>query len=178
LRFQIRQLTRADEPFLWEMLYQALYVPEGGEPFQREILSEPQIARYVAGWGRANDLGFAAVQANTEQPIGAAWIRLFNSDDPGYGYVDGDTPELSVAVIPEHRNRGVGAELLCYLIDEASKQHPAVSLSVSVDNPAKRLYQRLGFEIVERNKTSLTMLKRLAAEGASKLDIRSPATSR
>lgn len=164
MKLFIRQLTPAYEPFLWEMLYHALYVPESCEPFPREILTELETAKYVLGWGRANDLAFAAVEETTQQPLGAVWIRLFTSENPGYGYVDDDTPELSVAVLPAHRNKGVGTELLNHMIAEAAKQYSGLSLSVSFDNPAKRLYQRLGFEIVERHVTSITMLKRLAME--------------
>lgn len=33
LKISIRPLTFADEPFLWEMLYEALYVGEGKKKF-------------------------------------------------------------------------------------------------------------------------------------------------
>ncbi len=39
--------------------------------------------------------------------------------------------------------------------------HDAVSLSVSVDNPARRLYRRCGFEDVAAHGNSVTMLKHL-----------------
>ena len=47
MNITFRPLTPADEPFLWEMLYQALYVPPGGTPFPREVLQEPDIACYA-----------------------------------------------------------------------------------------------------------------------------------
>ena len=55
---QIRQATEQDIPFLWEMLYESLYVPEGEQPFAREIIEEPFMAKYVQDWGRAGDLGY------------------------------------------------------------------------------------------------------------------------
>ena len=158
---KIRQLTQADEPFLWEMLYEALHVPDGHEPFPKEIVTEPEIARYVLDWGKANDLGFAAVDDITQQPVGAVWIRSFKSESQGYGYVDDDTPELSIAVLPDYRNQGLGTVLLSHMIAEGAKRYSGLSLSVSSDNPAKGLYERLGFEIIEQNGTSLTMMKRL-----------------
>jgi ubiquinone/menaquinone biosynthesis C-methylase UbiE/GNAT superfamily N-acetyltransferase len=158
--YLIRPATTADEPFLWEMLYHALYAPEGHGPFPKEITREPDIAKYVLGWGKEGDRGFVAVDGLDFTPVGAAWIRLFAPEGAGYGYVGAETPELSVAVLPEHRNRGVGTDLLGRLISEARRHHPAVSLSVSSGNPAARLYRRLGFEIVGRRGDSLVMEKR------------------
>jgi hypothetical protein len=63
--YNIRPLAPSDEPFLWEMLYQSLYVPPGEGPFPREVVRTPHIARYVEGWGRAHDLGFVAEDGAT-----------------------------------------------------------------------------------------------------------------
>jgi ribosomal protein S18 acetylase RimI-like enzyme len=147
--YQLRPATPADEPFLWEMLYQSLYVEEGAAPFPPEVVRQPELARYVAGWGRAGDLGVVAIESGGELAVGAAWSRLPGVEDKGFAYLDDETPELAVAVSPEHRGRGVGTALLKRLLSEASALFPAVALSVSPDNPARRLYERLGFETVE-----------------------------
>ena len=104
----IRSLTTADEPFLWEMLYQALYVPEGVDPFPRDIVRRPEISRYAEDWGQAGDLGFVAVSNDTRSPVGATWIRLLKGANKGYGYVDETTPELTIAVMPAFRGQGIG----------------------------------------------------------------------
>ncbi len=158
--FLIRSLTLEDEPFLWEMLYQAIYLPEGVAPFPREILQQPDIRRYVQDWGRAGDAGTVAVETGAGIPIGAAWVRLWRADDKGYGYVDAATPELSVALLPGYRGGGVGTRLIERLLQEIDGAYPAVSLSVSAENPAVRLYQRLGFEPVSAEGTSLVMVRR------------------
>jgi ribosomal protein S18 acetylase RimI-like enzyme len=147
--YDIRRATPADEPFLWEMLYESLYVEEGAAPFPPEILRRPELSRYVEGWGRAGDMGFVAFEAGSGLPVGAAWSRLPGVADKGFAYLDEETPELAVAVSPGHRGRGVGTALLKRLLSEASGIFPAMSLSVSPDNPARRLYERLGFETVE-----------------------------
>jgi ribosomal protein S18 acetylase RimI-like enzyme len=157
--YTIRPITPADEPFLWEALYHAIYVAPGDAPPERDIVNRPALARYVRGWGDANDLGLIAVAEENQQPIGAAWIRLLAGDNRGYGYIDDTTPELSVAVLPEYRGRGVGTGLLLHLLQAASIHHPSVSLSVESGNPASRLYRRLGFEIVSTSGTSLLMRK-------------------
>jgi ribosomal protein S18 acetylase RimI-like enzyme len=159
--YLIRPAVPEDEPFLWEMLYRAIYVPEGSPPPPRDILNRPEIARYISGWGRPDDIGFVAVDKSNGKSIGAAWFRLLTGDEGGYGYVDDKTPELSVAVLPEHRGKGVGRELITHLIEAAKARYAVISLSVSPDNPALRLYRRLGFEVVGRHDTSLTMRKRL-----------------
>ena len=57
------------------------------------------------------------------------------------------------------RRRGVGTRLLAALVAEAERSAlPALSLSVEPDNPAARLYERLGFRTVGVNGGSLTML--------------------
>lgn len=154
--YLIRPLTQADEPFLWEMLYHALHVPVGHAPFPPEIVNEPGIARYVQGWGKDGDAGFAAVEFATLAPVGAAWVRIFSRDNRGYGFVDDQTPELSIACLPAHRNQGLGTMLLKQLIT-ACLRHNAISLSVSAENPAVRLYRRLGFEVIRQESDSLIM---------------------
>lgn len=68
-----------------------------------------------------------------------------------------------MAVLPGLRGRGVGSDLLAQLLRSARAVYRAVSLSVSADNPAVRLYERAGFERVRECGESLTMLKRLSA---------------
>ena len=157
--YTIRPITPADEPFLWEALYHAIYVAPGDAPPERDVVNRPELARYVRDWGDVDDLGFIAVAEENQQPIGAAWIRLLTGENKGYGYTDDTTPELSVAVLPEYRGQGVGTGLLTHLLQAVSIHHRSVSLSVEAGNPASRLYRRLGFEIVSTSGTSLVMRK-------------------
>ena len=138
----------SDEAFLREMLYLALYVPPGVPPLPRSVLDEDSIARYVTGWGQwPGDTGLIAMlDAN---PIGAAWLRTFPADRPGYGFAGPGIPELSVAVLPEHRGQGAGTLLLCQLLRDV----PDASLSCDPANPAWRLYLRLGFTPVADGRT-------------------------
>ena len=139
------------------MLYHAIYVPPGAPPPDRRIVDHPDLARYVRGWGRPHDFGWLAFDADASTPVGAAWARLFTEADPGYGYVDAQTPELSIAVLPSHRGRGIGTRLLTKLLATARTSCASISLSVSPGNPARRLYERSGFRVVGQRAASVTM---------------------
>jgi predicted GNAT family acetyltransferase len=56
---------------------------------------------------------------------------------------------MDVALLPEYRNRGMGGALVRELLDEAAAAGRLVSLHVEENNPARRLYQRLGFRDVD-----------------------------
>lgn len=160
-KYLIAEITSSDEPFLWEMLYQAIHVPAGSVAPPRQIVNSPELSRYVRQWGQENDFGLKAVSTDDQQPVGAVWLRLMTGENRGYGYIDNLTPELSIAVFAEHRGKGVGTRLLNKLFESIAGKHKSISLSVSDDNPAKGLYQRLGFVTVSREGTSLTMKKNL-----------------
>lgn len=153
----IRRLDPEESSILEEMLYEAIYVPEGTPKPPREILKKPELERYIANWGRSNDIGFLAVMG--EKVIGAAWARVFEAANPGYGFVDAHTPELSIAVMSGYRGQGIGTILLQHLLAELwTLGFSAVSLSVDPNNPAVRLYKRFGFETVGVKGTSNVMV--------------------
>lgn len=157
----INPLTAAEQQFLWEMLYLAIYVPPGTAPLPQNIVQQPDIAMYAAGWGQSTDIGLYALDAQTDTKIGAAWLRLFTAEHKGYGYIDDATPELSMAIVPGYRGQGVGSQLLTELLLLARNKYSSVSLSVATGNPAVNLYTRFGFATVCKDEHSLVMLKRL-----------------
>ena len=147
------------------MLYEAVYWRDDGAeerpPFD-EMMARPELSRYVEGWGRVGDVAIVALDRRDE-PVGGAWYRLFTAEEPGYGFVDAGTPELSIALYPECRRRHVGALLLGTLLQHArSDGFAAMSLSVARENPARRLYARHGFEVVSEADGSLTMVADLS----------------
>jgi GNAT superfamily N-acetyltransferase len=80
--------------------------------------------------------------------VGAAWFRLLTGEERGYGYIDDRTPELAIATEPEHRGSGAGTLLLDHLLRVALERFETVCLSCRMQNPARRLYERMGFELV------------------------------
>lgn len=95
-------------------------------------------------------------------PVGAAWLRRFAADDPGYGFVHATIPEVSIAVLDGFRGQGLGGRLLAALTDEARALGiPTLSLSVEAQNPATRLYLRQGFHEVGHAEGAITMRRDL-----------------
>ena len=66
-----------------------------------------------------------------------------------------------MAVLPDCRGQGVGTALLEGLLAVARERYTVVSLSVSAENPAVKLYRRLGFAVCEQAGNSLTMVLKL-----------------
>lgn len=153
----IRPVSSGDIPFLWEMLYESIYVPIGMDRPAKDIINSPSLLKYVDGWGKPGDIGFVAWD-NGGRPIGSITCRFFETAKRGYGFVDEDTLEMGMAVVEEHRGKGVGNLLLNALLEEAKKQGiKAISLSVDSRNPAMRLYERFGFKALNTEGTSITM---------------------
>jgi ribosomal protein S18 acetylase RimI-like enzyme len=147
----IRRGGTQEVPFMRDMLHHAYYWREN-HPEMEDL----PVARYVSGWGRPGDASVIAIEGHF--PVGAAWYRLFKASDPGYGFIDEETPELSIAVVPSRRGKGLGSELLEALLEQAREDgFKALSLSVEPDNPALKLYEKLGFRKVGESDGSWTM---------------------
>lgn len=156
----IRAGAPADEFFLKEMTYQAIYSPKGGGFLPRKVLEEPAIRRYYADFGREGDRAFVALSDG--KAVGAVWIRFATTAPKGYGFVRADVPELTLAVLPAFRGHGIGTALLERMLTHLrGTDLEAVSLSVARSNPVRRLYERSGFRIVKNQRKSCTMLMEL-----------------
>jgi len=148
-----------DVPFLAAMLGEAaVWRPEKRTPTAEEVMADPRYATYLAGWPRPGDFGLVAEQ---DGPLGAAWYRTYTEASHGFGFVAEDVPELSIAVIAPRRQEGIGRRLLTGLVEASEGQgHAALSLSVNLANPARHLYESVGFQLVgERRETAMTMIR-------------------
>ena len=154
LDFKMRSATEQDEAFLGRMLWMAVHwrdLPDRQGSVPHEVF------RYTEGFGRRGDHGVIATHENCD--VGAAWCRLLVAPNRGYGYIADDVPELSLAVMPQFRDQGIGTALLDHLLSEAALHFDSISLSVESDNAALSLYERHGFAMVEVNEGSWTMDK-------------------
>ncbi len=150
----IRRGAHGDVPFMRSMLAHAY----GWRVNQ--LSTDIPLARYVDNWGRDGDL--ALIAAEGPNRVGAAWLRRFTDDAPGYAFVDAETPELTIAVVPSRRRHGVGQDLLDALLEKARAEgHSAVSLSVEQGSPAVAFYERNGFDRVAEDEGAVTMRRTL-----------------
>lgn len=144
----VREAAPGDGDFLADMLVAAVnWSPEWKKKSRRRVLAAPNTAHYIAGWPREDDRGVVA-EADGE-PVGAAWLRFFSPDEPGYGFVAADVPELTIGVAAPWRGRGVGRALLRAVEARAREARIArISLSVERKNFARKLYLAEGYEVV------------------------------
>jgi ribosomal protein S18 acetylase RimI-like enzyme len=138
----------------------AVWRPDKATPTADQVMADPRYAVYLAGWPRPGDHGVVAEQ---DEPLGAAWYRTYTEGNHGYGFVADNVPELAIAVVPSRRHEGIGRRLLIGLLEASEAQgHPALSLSVNADNPARGLYESVGFQAVERRRSTWTMIRHAA----------------
>ena len=155
---QFRLAGFEDFTFLATMLGEAaVWRPDKPTPTADQVLADPRYSMYLAGWPRPGDYGLIA---ELGVPVGAAWYRTYTTAIHGHGFVTEEIPELSIAVIASRRQVGIGRRLLVDLIGaSASQGYAALSLSVSEANPARRLYESVGFVPAEKHGSSWTMVR-------------------
>lgn len=108
-------------------------------------------------WDEIQKEAFITMQFNaqsrqyvTSYPHADNSIVLFNNDPVGRLLVNRGVREFTlvdVALLPSHRGAGIGTHLIAGLLREAAEAAKPVKLSVWHSNPAKKLYERLGFSM-------------------------------
>ena len=113
------------------------------------------------------ELQFAAQDAHYREHYPGATLDVIEVDGQPAGrlYVHrapGDIRIMDIALAPAFRGRGIGSGLLRRLISEAEASGQTLSIHVEGNNPARRLYERLGFRPVGEHGVYL-LLERLPA---------------
>ena len=158
----LRKSQYSDVPFMREMLYEAVFWrPNPNKPSFEEGLSAPGVSHALVVWGvRDGDSGVIALVVST--PAGAAWYRFYTDDNCIRGYIDETIPVIAIAVHKDYRRLGIGESMINWLIDDAAKHNiQRMSLMVSKDNHAIRLYRKCGFLEYADEGHSLLMLREL-----------------
>lgn len=156
----IREMKHNEIHFLSEMLYYAIFIPNGEEKLPKEIINEPELNVYIKDFGQKNDFCYVAEIEN--ELIGAIWIRQFTENEKGYGFVNSETPELSMAVTQKYRGNGIGKLMLDKMLNKlAELNFNQVSLSVDNRNFAYNFYKKNNFVEINSEKNSIKMLRKL-----------------
>lgn len=154
MNYIIREITENEYPVLNDFLYEAIFIPEGVSAPPREIIYKPELQVYVADFGkRKGDIALVAEVEN--QIIGAVWVRIM--DD--YGHIDNETPSFAISLYKEYRNHGIGTALMKKMLDVLKQAgYQKASLAVQKANYAVKMYQNVGFTIVDENEEEYIML--------------------
>ena len=93
---------------------------------------------------------FAAQDAHYREHYPGATLDVVEVDGEPAGrlYVHrgpSDIRIMDIALAPAYRGHGIGTTLVGELIAEAEASRRKLSIHVEVNNPARRLYERLGF---------------------------------
>jgi GNAT superfamily N-acetyltransferase len=144
----LRAADQQDTRFLRDMLRHAYHWRMAQDP-------DLPVFRYVQNWGRRGDAGVVAFEG--PNIYGAAWYRLFPADAPGFAFVDTETPELTIAVVPSHRGHGTGGELLEALLTRA-REEGFSRVSLSAEQGQTGFYEKHGFRELRKEDGTVTMV--------------------
>lgn len=156
----LRAATDADRPFLLTV-YGTLRAAELAQvPWPDEVKSA-----FVAQQFHAQDTAYRNAYPGADflvvevdgVPIG----RLYRYD------TDTELHVLDIALLPEWCGRGIGSALLADVLAEADASGRDVGLFVERWNPAKRLYERLGFTEVGSDEIYIELVRRPAVSSVS-----------
>ncbi len=118
-------------------------------------------------WSDAQKAGFCRMQFTAQdthyrQHYPTAEFSVIEDSEIPVGrlYVDRWNREIrimDIAILPEYRGKGIGTRLLAGLQNEAIRTNRHLSIHVERFNPARRLYERLGFRMTEDKGVHLLM---------------------
>lgn len=129
--------------------------PDDDELLQRVFASTREAELSLVDWDAGQKDAFLRMQFDAQRrhyeehyPGASFQVVLVDGAPAGRLYVARWPEEVQVvdiALLPEYRNIGVGAVLLHRILCEAGAEGKRVTLHVERVNPARRLYERLGF---------------------------------
>ncbi|MEE1017669.1 MAG: GNAT family N-acetyltransferase [Ruminococcus sp.] len=160
MNYIIREMHPNENPLLEDFLYQAIYQPDKTNLAPRSIIEKPELQVYIKDFGtKKDDYCFCAEVDG--KIVGAVWVRNIN----GYGSVDNNTVEFAISVFDEYQKMGIGTALMNKMLEHLNKlNYSKASLAVQKENYAVRMYQKVGFEIVDENEQEYIMIQRLGNE--------------
>ena len=148
--YSLRDSTEADRQLLFEVYAHTRAAELAAAPWTTEqkhafVVHQflAQDADYRARWPHGR---FLVVEAGGE-PVGRLYL--------------GETAEevrvIDVALLPRHCGRGIGTAIMRDVLADAARRGLAVVLHVEHWNPARRLYERLGFTEAGRGDVHVRM---------------------
>ncbi len=138
--FELRPATKSDLPFCW--------------PIYRDSMKP--LSEALSGWNEPAQLHI--VEKAVINP-GTSILRAGNAD-AGWVQVEETRHVVQLAqlfLLPAARNRGLGTSFLTWMKERADRKRKDLTLEVMTNNPARRLYERLGFKAVTTADNKISM---------------------
>ena len=138
----LRPETAEDEPFLYELYattrdYEMVHVP--WDDLQKQAFlrqqCEAQLKHYRQHY---RDAEFQIIELDGK-PIGRIYVHRSANE----------VCLMDIALLREYRGLGIGTELASAVLRQAQAEGKPVTLHVEHMNPARHLYERLGFRLAE-----------------------------
>ena len=150
----LRKIEKNEIDLLQDFLYEAIFIPEGVDPPPRDIIDQPELRLYYEGFGNSK-ADNAIVAEDDGKVVGAVWTRIMND----YGHVDDDTPSFAISLYKEYRGQGIGTDLMKEMLELLKTQgYEKASLAVQKANYAVKMYEMVGFEVVDENDEEFIMV--------------------
>ena len=134
----LQAASRADTEFLYEV-----YASTRAEELAPVPWSTAQKDAFLRQQFGAQDAHY-----RQHRPEAEFLVILDRGEPVGRLYVHESADQLilmDIALLPDHRGQGIGTRLVEALLARARARDVPVTLHVEAENPARRLYARLGF---------------------------------
>ncbi len=138
--FELRASKASDLAFCW--------------PIYRDAMQP--LAQGLVAWNEA------AQRRLIEQVIGHAGTSILQAEKVDSGWLQVEESQHVVQLkhlylLPQMRNRGLGTAFLIWMKERADRKFKDLTLEVMTNNPARQLYERLGFKALTTADNKLTM---------------------
>lgn len=142
MTLSLRQATASDRDFLWQ-LHEATMKPYVEQTWGWDDQWQKQ------QFERSFDPQQLQVIQVGEAPVG--YLSVWREVDHVF--------LAAIEIAPDHQNRDIGTTLIQKVIGEAEREGLSVRLRVLKVNPARALYERLGFRQTEETETHYIMVR-------------------
>ena len=150
MTFALRPSQESDRDFLFRLYASTRadeIAPFGWPPAQQEAFLLMQFTAQQ----RSYSMSYAQAEHQIIEQDGIPIGRIMVWRQPPAAVL------IDIALLPEHRGKGIGGRLIRQLIQECSQQRLPLRLQVLRGNPALRLYERLGFVHTEEDQMYIHM---------------------
>lgn len=154
MNYIIRELREDEYHLLVDFLYEAIFQPDEVRLVPKSVIQKPELQVYIEDFGKKKD-DFCLCAVVEQKVIGAVWVRNIK----GYGSVNEVTPEFAISLFKSFRGYGIGTDMMKRMLDHLKNSgYSKASLAVQKANYASRMYQKVGFQVVDENEDEYIMI--------------------